>query len=563
MHKIKNIFLISPIIIVSVICFSCHFQSTNKTTVDQGLVGYWKLSEDILDHSGNNLLTKEQSVYGVNDKDHVGGFKGGKSWLEVPISPEIELADKDFSIAVWVNASDTENDITGDILSRYDLSKRKGFHLSVKTNPSPTGVGNFRQLSFGIDDNISTQWEDCGRPGNALLAFGLTEYKGTLFAGTCEPELGDAGHVYRYDSAHQDWIDCGTPDQSNTVFALTEYEGKLYAATGKYRVAGSSLPESENVALGGRVFQFEEPDKWIDCGKLPGVEAIVSLVVYKGELYASSLYSPGFFKYNKNNQWEDCGTPDGKRIVSFGIFNGYLFATSYDVGNVYRYDGKDWVDCGKVGENTQTYGFAVYQGQLYVSTWPSGRVFAYEDINNWKDAGRLGDELEVMGLIVHNGQLLGGTLPLAETYLYEGDTIWKRMDQLDKTKNVKYRRAWTMVEHHGKVYCSTLPSGHIYSYEAGKSVAWDQSFPAGWHHIAALKSANTLKLYVDGQLVNKTQIPDSLRFNMDSTAPMRIGFGQYDIFNGQINEVRLYNRVLKEKEIKSLAKIKIPWNIQK
>lgn len=555
MFNVKTIFSLIPIIIPSVICLSCHPKSTSRVAVNQGLIGYWKLHEDVLDHSGNNLHTKLHSVNGVNENTSAVDFKESKSWLEVPTSKKLQLSDKDFSIAVWVNALDADSDIGGDILSQYDLINRKGFHLSIKTNPSPTGVANYRKLSFEIDDNLSTKWEDCGRPGNALLAFGLTEYRGTLFAGTCEPESGGAGHVYRYDSVSKNWLDCGTPDQSNTVFALTEYEGELYAATGKYRVAGSSLPESENVTLGGSVFRFEEPNKWINCGKLPGVEAIISLVVYKGDLYASSLYSSGFFKYNKKNSiWENCGTPDGKRVVSFGIYNGYLYATSYDLGHVYRYDGKEWIDCGNVGEvNTQTYGFAVYQGQLYVSTWPSGRVYVYEGINNWRDVGRLGEELEVMGLIVHNGQLLGGTLPLAETYIYESGTTWRKMDQLDETEDVKYKRAWTMAEHYGKVYCSTLPSGHIYSYEAGKSVSWGKSFPDGWHHVVALKSASILELYVDGSLVDKSHIPDSLTFNLDSSEPMKIGFGQNNIFKGKIEDVRLYERVLNEHEIKLLA----------
>ncbi len=539
----KAPFLFSQLIMVSVICFSCQSKSANEATLQQGLVGYWKLSKDILDYSGNKLPTKEKKADNMSHDDDNDNPKQRKQWIEVNASPKLQLADKDFTITAWVNLS--ESSATGDILSQYDVRKRKGFHLSIKTNPSPSGVANSRQLCFGIDDNISTQWEECGRPGNALMAYGLTEYKGTLYAGTCEPQLGDAGHVYRYDSSTQSWIDCGSPDQSNTVIALTEYEGKLYAGTGKYRVAGSSLPESENTTLGGRIFRLEEPNKWVDCGRLPDVETIASLVVYKGALYASSLYSPGFFKYDKNNKWEDCGTPDGKRVVSFGLFDGYLFATSYDVGHVYRYDGSEWIDCGQVGDNTQCYGFSIYQGELHVSTWPSGRVFAYEGINNWRDVGRLGNELEVMGLITHNGQLLGGTLPSAETYIYEGDTIWRRMDQLDKTENVKYRRAWTMAEHNGKVYCSTLPSGKIFSYEAGKSVTWDKPFPAGWHHIAAVKSANSLKLYVDGELVNETTIPDSLIFNMESTAPFKIGFGQNDIFKGQIKEVRLYNRALK------------------
>ncbi|WP_298651292.1 LamG domain-containing protein [uncultured Proteiniphilum sp.] len=85
-------------------------------------------------------------------------------------------------------------------------------------------------------------------------------------------------------------------------------------------------------------------------------------------------------------------------------------------------------------------------------------------------------------------------------------------------------------------------------------MTWHKSFPTGWHHVVASKSANNLKLYVDGELVNETMIPDSLMFNMDSTAPLKIGSGQNDIFKGQIKEVRLYNRVLKEEEIELLAK---------
>src|SRR5690606_33104255 len=117
--------------------------------------------------------------------------------------------------------------------------------------------------------------------------------------------------------------------------------------------------------------------------------------------------------------------------------------------------------CGQLGDNTQTYSFAVYYGRLYVGTWPRGRVYRFEGNNDWTDVGRLGDELEVMGMLVHNGRLIAGTLPLAEVYSYEGDTIWRKLTRLDHTPDVTYRRAWTMAEHNGKVYCSTLPSGKI------------------------------------------------------------------------------------------------------
>ena len=41
------------------------------------------------------------------------------------------------------------------------------------------------------------------------------------------------------------------------------------------------------------------------------------------------------------------------------------------------------------------------------------------------------------------------------------------MGQLDKTPNVRYHRAWTMAVYDGKLFCGTLPSGHILSLEAG------------------------------------------------------------------------------------------------
>src|SRR5690554_2494615 len=278
------------VILAGLIFFSCDAQ--NDEEASHGLVGYWKLTDDILDYSGNNLHGEAKSRNNEIDNLPWGSREKENSWVEIPSSSYLQFGDGDFSLAAMVNASHPESNVSGDLLSHYDPVQRKGFHLSIKTNPSPTGVGNLRQLSFGIDDKVATEWQDVGRPGNALLAFGLTAYQGDLYAATCEPEVGDAGRVYRYDSANGDWVDCGAPDGSNTVFALTEFEGILYAATGKYRVAGSSLPESQNTEFGGRVFKYKKPGQWIEAGNLPGVEAIMGLVVYKGNLYASSLYSP-------------------------------------------------------------------------------------------------------------------------------------------------------------------------------------------------------------------------------------------------------------------------------
>ena len=167
--------------------------------------------------------------------------------------------------------------------------------------------------------------------------------------------------------------------------------GKLYAASSKYRFAGSALPESENANRGGGVYRYEGEKRWTEVGRLPDTEAVGGLVVYKGRLYASSLYKPaGFFRYESDGKWTALAVPDGKRVESLGVFNGHLWATSYDGGRVYRYDGKEWKDFGQLGDNTQTYSFAVHRGRLCVGTWPSGKVFRLND-DRWDDLGRLGE----------------------------------------------------------------------------------------------------------------------------------------------------------------------------
>jgi hypothetical protein len=241
------------------------------------------------------------------------------------------------------------------------------------------------------------------------------------------------------------------------------------------------------------------------------------------------------------------------RVEALGVFNGSLYATSYDGGRVFRFDGNAWFDCGQLGKNTQTYSFAVRAGRLYVGTWPSGRVFRLEEPERWTDVGRLGEELEVMGMLVHNGRLIAGTLPLAEVYQFDGRDGWKKLTRLDYTPNVRYRRAWTMAEFNGQVFCSTLPSGRVYSWQAGRVAMSDRQLPPGWHHVAAARAGRALRVFVDGELAGSATEFAPSDFDLSSDQPLRIGLGPNDFFKGRLCDVRLYRRVLTPVEIRALA----------
>jgi hypothetical protein len=518
------------------------------------LAAHWPLATDARETTGRAAAARVHGKVDFAKDESAALVRGPGNWFELPADGAPRLGNQDFTLAVWMQSDEVADVAPGDLMSQYDPQARRGFHLTLKSNLGVTSnQPNWRHLQFGIDDDRSSIWEDCGRPGRALFAFALATHQGALYAGTCEPGAEQSGRVYRYGGG-TNWIDCGAPDRSNSVTALAVYDGSLYAGTGKYRVAGSALPESENSTIGGRVFRYDGQERWVDCGQLPQTEAIGGLVVFRGKLYASSLYRPaGFYRYEGDKRWTDCGTPEGKRVEAMTVHDGYLYAGSYDGGRVYRYDGQRWTDCGQLGDNTQTYSFASYEGGLHVGTWRSGRVYRFEDVERWTDVGQLGEELEVMGMLVHNGRLVAGTLPLAEVYSYEGSQAWKRLARLDHTPDVTYRRAWTMAEHDGRVFVSTLPSGKIFSLAVGRQAAWEQSLSSAWHHVAAVRSARRLRLFVDGKQVAESAEFEPAEFNLSSGAPLRIGAGANGPFNGRLSDVRIYTRALEADEIVRLA----------
>ena len=583
------------------------------------LLAHWQLTEDCQDSSGNTNHAQNHGVtFAADGPIRAARFDGRKSWLEVSPAPSLRLGTNDFTIAAWVDLSMNlrspqngrafplspsegeragvrgpslsggsrastlgsrtamedgqsvsnvqgvlspeagQDDSCGDIVSQYDPAARRGFNLRITHNSGvTTSQPNTRQVHFGIDNaQLEPQWTDHGRPGHAVMVFALAAHDGHLYAGTCEPGREQAGHLYQFDGA-TNWIDCGSPDPCNTVSSLAVSAGRLYAGVSKYRLAGSALPESENPHLGGRVYRYAGGQSWQDCGQLPNTEAIGGLVVYRGRLYASSMYMPaGFFRYEEGRRWTSLPTPDGKRVEAICVYDGQLFASSYNVGHVFRYDGAGWTDCGQVGPagNVQTYSFAIHEGRLFVGTWNTGHVFRYRGDNDWEDMGRLGSELEVMGMLVHNGKLFAGSLPHAEVYRFDGPGTWTKLACLDATPNVLYRRAWSMAEFQGRLFCGTLPSGHVFSLEAGKNATCDRELSPGRHHLAAIRQHDRLLLYLDGKLVATSARFDPAAYDLSTGQPLKIGFGPNDYFRGSLRDLRLYAYALSPREVAHLAR---------
>jgi hypothetical protein len=539
--------------------------ATGQQSREAELVAHWPLSEHSSDVSPSKLRTTARGLdFGPDEKssDMVRGarFDGRQSFAEVSDASTLRLGTQPFSISLWAHTDDDMGDTLGDLISWYDAKERRGFHLGIYNHGGVTNSQpNSRQVHFGIDHaKVESEFTDHGRLGDAVYVFSLCVHDGRLYASTCHAGAEQTGRVFRWDGEDR-WTDLGSPDRANAVSALAVYNGSLYAASSKYRLAGSSLSESENPALGGKVFRLAAGDVWEDCGSVsPETEAIASLIVFRGRLYASSLYRPaGFFRYEGGQRWASCKTPDGKRVEALTVFNDAMYATSYDEGSVFRFDGQDWENVGVIPEATQTYGFGIHRGDLYVSEWPKAHVFRYRGGSDWVDTGKLGQELEAMPLLVYNGKMYGGTLPLAEIYRYDGDENWTRFGRVDRTPDVKYRRAWSMAVFQGRLFVGTLPSGRVLSIETGRNVTYDRELKPGWHHIAAVRGENTLKLYIDGAPVAESSRVNAEDYDQSIDEPLRIGFGAQDYFRGRISDVRLYRGELTSSQIQSQAALNL------
>jgi len=117
---------------------------------------------------------------------------------------------------------------------------------------------------------------------------------------------------------------------------------------------------------------------------------------------------------------------------------------------------------------------------------------------------------------------------------------------------VKYRRAWTMAEHDGHLFVSTLPSGVIHSFAAGTQVQWGHSLSEQWHHVAAVKTSGTLALYLDGKEVARREA-DLADYDLTSEVPMRLGDGRNGPLKGMLQDVRVYQEALTKEFIAELA----------
>lgn len=537
---------------------------------ENGLVAHWPLEGD----------AKDRSDHGFDAVNHhvdlkTGTFNGRDAYLEVPSAAALNFGKGDFSIALEVSMQEKLDDVLGDLMSKFDPKSRQGFVLTTKSNTSGyNGPSNERNLFFGTDHATTGKWTDCGRPGGVTNSSdALTVFNGDLYVGTVDaPKQEDRAHVYRYRGG-QDWEDCGQLGEGKVpgVYAMVVHHGELYAAT-----AGPHGGKKTNQGSYARVYRYQGDKQWEDIGQ-PGEQYRVNaLASFDGKLICTAIHtggnSGGPFVYAGNKTWKPLGNSPG-RIHCLTVQDGKLYG-AYPHGEVFVFEDGDWKSLGNpyVTEKdcNQLHAMGVYQGELYVGTWPFGKVSIWRG-GHWVDVGRMGDSTETVGLIVYNGSFYAGSIPRAEVFRYDGPNRWTSLRKLfdppnyDVDKDVEdWSRASSLTVFQDKMFVSTADCyramlsktkpdeirGKVYSYKVGEGVSYDRDLGTGWKQVAAVRAGDQLKIYVDGELA-ATQ-PNVQSLDVSSDAPLRIGFGPQSYFQGQLRNVRLYNRALNRGEVNTI-----------
>jgi hypothetical protein len=271
-----------------------------------------------------------------------------------------------------------------------------------------------------------------------------------------------------------------------------------------------------------------------------------ALMTFQGNLYCTSYHRRGVYRYDGGDSWTPAGLED-RYVLSLVVYRHRLYAL-LDGGDVWRSDdGSTWSSAGHPAGSVQTYSGVAFRGNLYVGTWPEAEVFRLEGDDTWQSVGRVGAEREVMGMAYYNGKVYIGSLPMANVWRFDDDDF-AFLGTIDHG-SAPMRRAWSFAVYQGRLYAGTLPSGNVCSLEAGKMASWDVAFPAGRHHVAAVKSGGFLRLYVDGRMVSQSSSFSAGDFDLSNETPLTIGSGAYEHFTGLMSDVRLYRRALSDVEI--------------
>ncbi|GAB6283406.1 MAG: hypothetical protein STSR0008_21720 [Ignavibacterium sp.] len=471
--------------------------------------------------------------------DKAVNLDGVNDYINVTDAASLDFGTNPFTLEAWVKPAeniDAETDQLGDIVTKFDQSNKQGFNLSFLRQSSSGSQSNNRNLFFGIDNNRSdAAWiQKAPKAGDTEIYIrSLAVYNGKLYGGTAPNSK-----LYEWNGTDA-WVEKAPKLGVETfILSLAVYNGKLYGGTNP----------------NGKLYEWNGTDAWVEKASTLGAETqINSLAVYNGKLYGGTGNNGKLYEWNGTDAWVEKASTLGAEtsIRSLAVYNDKLYGGTYPNGKLYEWNDIDaWVEkASTLGTATMIYSLAVYNGKLYGGTGQNGRLYEWNGTDAWVEkapqAG--GTEQRIYSLAVYNGKLYGGTGGNGRLYEWNGTDAW--VEKAPKLGAETF--IWSLAVYNGKLYGGTANNGRLYEWKTGVSVSYDYQFPNRWQHVAAVRDATSLKMYVNGVLVKTSDAFTQSDYDLSNTNDLLVGFGQQDYFKGTIDEVRIWSDVRTQDEIQA------------
>jgi hypothetical protein len=248
-------------------------------------------------------------------------------------------------------------------------------------------VAGFFSTLDGVQVNALGRWNGQSwsgfGAGPSMYASVLSVFGGNLYAAGTRYENGlDIAHIVRWDGTS--WTNVPIPTPTASTIPVSSM-----VVLGNHLIAGMVIPGSDDArsALGEPFKQFDG-QSWTSLGTFLGQKRPPSMVVFRGELYATGSFSllPGGMSVDarlvawNGTTWRRIQPPSVEPLGPLAVFNDALYAG--DFSSIYRWDGQVWTTLAT--GLSQGGPIAGHRAELfagYSAVEPDGAVSAY--LSRW------------------------------------------------------------------------------------------------------------------------------------------------------------------------------------
>jgi hypothetical protein len=324
------------------------------------------------------------------------------------------------------------------------------------------------------------------------------------------------------------------------------------------------------------LYEWNGTNAWVEVAPKLGAETrIYSLAVYNNKLYGGTYPNGKLYEWNGTNAWVEVAPKLGAEtsIHSLAVYNNKLYGGTNPNGKLYEWNGTNaWVEVApKLGAETRIYSLAVYNNKLYGGTGQNGKLYeAQVNLNNELTLNAEGigyatniwqDRLNSLSATVSGATVsIPPSSELSAIKCNGSSSVISYSAMNGLTGNISisgwinplYIGGSGRVFSNGKVMLYTNPSGYLTFSRDGTTLinsgAGSIVINNWYHFVITSTSAGVTNIYINGVLSGTANqaagTPASATTYYVGRATTAANY-----FNGAIDDLRIYDRILSQEEI--------------